>query len=90
MSDRLKAPDHPVRATHEDGRSSDGTARSGEGAGGDGDGGGQGRGPEGPGEAGRVQAKRAADAILRDLGAAVYAQRTGRATAGDARPTSTG
>lgn len=28
-----------------------------------------------------VQAKRAADAILRDLGAAVYAQQSGRATA---------
>jgi hypothetical protein len=29
-----------------------------------------------------LQAKRAADALLRDLGAAVYAQRTGRAGAG--------
>jgi hypothetical protein len=29
-----------------------------------------------------IQAKRAADALLRDLGAAIYAQQTGRGTAG--------
>ena len=49
--------------------------------GGDGHRGGQGRGRQGTGEATtRSQAKKAADGMLRDLGAAFYATKTGRAT----------
>ena len=41
---------------------------------------GQGCGAEGPGQVDEVQSKKAADGILRDLGAAFYATKTGRDT----------